>query len=215
MMKDELRALKSLAGPLPAFDMEGAPDNPRLLFSLWFRHAVEAGVAEPHAMVLSTVDEKGAPDARIVILKNLDRRGWHFASTDQGPKGRQIALNPQVALTFHWARLGRQVRIRGLARRAEMHERDADFLARPAGARAIALTARQSDTLASAKELEEALELQRDRMRGTPDLVAPHWSLFIVVPQEVEFWQGDTERRHRRLRYRHEAAGWMREKLWP
>ncbi|MGN8117033.1 pyridoxine/pyridoxamine 5'-phosphate oxidase [Labrys sp. 22185] len=215
MMKDELRALKSLAGPLPTFDMEEVPDDPQLLFSSWFRDAVQAGVEEPHAMVLSTVDEQGAPDARILILKHLDHRGWHFASTDQGPKGRQMALNPQVALTFYWTRLGRQVRIRGMVRRADMHERDADFLARPPGARAIALTARQSERLASPRELEEALELQRERLRQGPDLVAPHWSLFIVAPREVEFWQGDTERRHRRLHYRHGATGWVREKLWP
>lgn len=214
-MKDELRILKSLAGPLPTFDMDEVPDDPRLLFSSWFRDAVEAGVEEPHAMVLSTVDEKGAPDARILILKNLDHRGWHFASSDKGPKGRQITLTPQVALTFYWTRLGRQVRIRGLAMRADMHERDADFLARPVGARAIALTARQSETLASAKDLEDALERQQNSMRERPDLIAPHWSLFIVAPQEVEFWQGDTERRHRRLRYRHEAAGWSCERLWP
>ncbi|MGO4338671.1 pyridoxal 5'-phosphate synthase [Labrys sp. KB_33_2] len=215
MMKDELRALKSLAGPLPAFDMDGVPGEPRLLFASWFRDAVEAGVDEPHAMVLSTVDEEGAPDARVLILKNLDHRGWHFASTDQGPKGRQIAHNPQVALTFYWSRLGRQVRIRGLVERADMHERDADFLARPAGARAIAFAARQSEPLTSAKDLEDALALQQDRMWERPDLVAQHWSLFIVAPQEVEFWQGDAERRHRRLRYRREAVGWSREKLWP
>ncbi|WP_448955923.1 pyridoxine/pyridoxamine 5'-phosphate oxidase [Labrys neptuniae] len=207
--------MKSLAGPLPLFDMEGAPDTPQGLFASWFRDAVEAGVEEPHAMVLSTVDEKGAPDARILILKNLDHRGWHFASSDQGPKGRQIALNPHVSLTFYWPRLGRQVRIRGMARRADIHESDADFLARPPGARAIALTARQSEPLASAQDLEEALELQRQRLRERPDLVAPHWGLFIVTPHEVEFWQGDTERRHRRLRYRQAAVGWSREKLWP
>lgn len=214
-MKDELRRLKSLAGRLPAFDIDEVPDDPRLLFSSWFRYAVQAGVEEPHAMVLSTVDEQGAPDARILILKHLDHRGWHFATTDQGPKGRQMALNPQVALTFYWTRLGRQVRIRGSVERAGPQERDVDFLARPAGARAIALTARQSETLASTKDLGDALELQQDRMRQRPDLVAQHWGLFIVAPREVEFWQGDTERRHRRLRYRQEATGWAREKLWP
>ena len=214
-MKDELRLLKSLTGPFPAFDSDLAPDEPRELFSDWLRDAIEAGVKEPHAMVLSTIDENGVPDARVLILKNLDHRGWHFATTGNGPKGRQIALNPSVALTFYWPALGRQVRLRGMALQAEVHERDADFRARAPGAKAVALVARQSEVLGSRQELENALARQHCRLQGEPDLVAPSWALFIVMPHDVEFWQGDSERRHHRLRYKREKTGWIREQLWP
>jgi pyridoxamine 5'-phosphate oxidase len=214
-MKDELRALKSLAGPFPPFDPDTAPDDPRALFASWLREAIEAGIKEPHAMVLSTVDAQGAPDARVLILKNLDHRGWHFATTDSGPKGRQIAGNPQVALTFYWPALGRQVRIRGLAARAEDMDCAADFLARPNGAKAVAMLARQSGPLESAQDLDMALAQQLRRLEEAPDLVAANWALFIVRPHAVEFWQGDEDRRHGRLRYLRDADGWSRERLWP
>lgn len=214
-MKEELRALKSLAGPFPLFDPDAAPGDPRDLFSNWLRDAIEAGIKEPHAMVLSTVDETGAPDARVLILKNLDDRGWHFATTNNGPKDRQIALNPYVSLTFYWPLLGRQVRIQGVALEASQPEREADFRARPAGARAAALLARQSDVLQSTAELDDGLRRQQQRIADEPDLVAPSWSLFIVMAYQVEFWQGDQERRHERLRYRREKTGWLRDRLWP
>ena len=214
-MKDELRLLKSLAGPFPAFDTDLAPDEPRELFSDWLRDAIEAGVKEPHAMVLSSIDENGTPDARVLILKNLDHRGWHFATTGNGPKGRQIALNPSVALTFYWPVLGRQVRLRGMALQAEVHECDADFRARAPGAKAVALVERQSEVLGSRQELENDLAQQHCRLLEEPDLVAPSWALFIVMPHDVEFWQGDSERRHHRLRYKREKTGWIREQLWP
>lgn len=214
-MKDELRALKSLAGPFPPFEVDLTPDEPRELFSAWLRDAIEAGVKEPHSMVLSTIDENGAPNARVLILKNLDHRGWHFATTGSGPKGRQIARNPSVALTFYWPQLGRQVRLRGMALQAEAHERDADFRARTSGAKAAALIARQSEVLGSPQELEDALAQQYRRLQEEPDLVAPSWALFIVMPHEAEFWQGDSERRHHRLRYKRERAGWIKERLWP
>ncbi|MDE1995804.1 MAG: pyridoxal 5'-phosphate synthase [Rhizobiaceae bacterium] len=214
-MKDELRSLASLAGPFPPFDPDAAAGEPRELFATWLRDAIDAGIREPHAMTLSTVDETGLPDARILILKNLDDRGWHFATTNAGPKGRQIAVNPYVALTFYWPSLGRQVRIRGVALDSGTTERDADFRARSAGARAVALLSRQSDPLLSESELDDGLRRQRQRLAADPDLVAPNWAVFVVMPHEVEFWQGDTERRHMRLRYRRDRTGWIKERLWP
>lgn len=214
-MKDELRALASLAGPFPPFDADAVPDDPRDLFSDWLRDAIAAGIREPHAMVLSTVDGNGAPDARLLILKNLDARGWHFATSGNGPKGRQIALNPYVTLTFYWPALGRQVRLRGTAFEAGEPERLADFRSRSASARAAALAGRQSEPLSSRSELHAAIDEQVRRIHAEPDLVAPNWQLFIAMPHEVEFWQGAEDRLHHRLLYRREKAGWRRESLWP
>jgi pyridoxamine 5'-phosphate oxidase len=214
-LKQRLRALKSLAGPFPPFDPGTVPDEPGALFVSWLQDAIEAGVMEPHAMTLSTVDGEGRPDARVQILKNLDERGWHFATTTSGPKGRQIEANPNVALTFYWSELGRQVRIRGMAVNAGSAERDTDFLARPIGSRAAALIARQSDVLLYANDLVAETAQARQHLIDDPDLIVENWAVFCVVPRDVEFFQGDAERRHQRLLYRRAGPDWVRERLWP
>lgn len=214
-LRDKLRALKSLAGPFLAFDPATAPDDPRDLFSTWLDAAIDAGIREPHAMTLSTVDGDGYPDARVLILKNLDEKGWHFATTRTSPKGRQIEASLRAALTFYWQPLGRQVRIRGAIANLGTAAGNADFRARPVGARVAALLARQSDVLDSDEELARALERQQRRVEQDPEQVAPDWAVYAVVPASVEFWQGDTQRRHIRLRYRRSDRGWTRERLWP
>lgn len=215
MLKDKLRALKSLAGPFPAFDPASALEDPRDLFAAWLEAAIDAGIREPHAMTLSTVDAEGHPDARVLILKNLDQAGWHFATTRTSPKGKQIAANSRAALTFYWQPLGRQVRISGTVVDLGATAGAADFLARPVGARVAALLARQSDVLASDDELRQALERQQQSMEQEPDRIAPDWTVYAVAPVSIEFWQGDTQRRHTRLRYRRSGTDWTRERLWP
>ncbi|MBN9080470.1 MAG: pyridoxamine 5'-phosphate oxidase [Rhizobiales bacterium 62-17] len=214
-MRDKLRALKSLAGPYTPFDPSTAPDDPTDLFAQWLQMAIDAGLREPHAMTLSTVDEKGFADARVLILKNVDEHGWHFAITKSSPKGKQIAANPNVALTFYWPTLGRQVCIRGVACDMGAAVRDADFLARPVGSRAGALLERQSDVLDDESELDNGLEQQRQRIAADPQLVSTNWAVYAVKPAEIEFWQGNEERRHVRLNYRRDGHTWLRERLWP
>ena len=96
-----LRTLKVLQCPFPQFDIDNAPDNPILLFRQWFDLAVTQGVGEPHAMTLSTADADGFPDARVLILKNVDDSGFHFAISGASRKGEQLSARPQAALTFH------------------------------------------------------------------------------------------------------------------
>jgi pyridoxamine 5'-phosphate oxidase len=215
LVSEKLRGLKSLAGPFPGFDPATAPEDPRDLFATWFQQAVAAGVQEPHATTLSTVDEAGCPDARVLILKNMDRDGWHFATGRASRKGRQLDSGPKAALTFYWQPLGRQVRLRGAVRDMGPAARDADFRAKPMGSRAAALLARQSDLLTGNDEFNRALERQRARLVEDPGLVAPDWAVYALDPGEVEFWQGDEQRRHIRLRYRRHEAVWVRERLWP
>ena len=214
-MRELLRGLKSLPGPYERFDPAQAYERPQDLFAEWLLAAVEAGIREPHAMTLSTVDEHGFPDARVLILKNVDKHGWHFAITRSSAKGRQIAHSPHVALTFYWPALGRQVRIRGVARDMGPEAQAADFLARPAGSRAAGLLGRQSEVLASDDELDRALAQQRRRLDEAPGLVAPQWAVYAVWPSAIEFWQADEQRRHVRLRYVPGADGWSTERLWP
>src|SRR6185312_17076028 len=98
--------LASLKGPFLDFNPNEAPNNPIDLFSSWFQIAINEGVSEPHAITLSTIAEDGFPDARVLILKNVDESGWYFATSITSNKGKQLQVQPNVALTFYWKELG-------------------------------------------------------------------------------------------------------------
>ena len=168
-------------------------------------------------MTLSTVDEHGYPDARVLILKNVDHRGFHFAIKGDSPKGKQIINNPAVALTFYWSQLGRQIRIRGVAKELPASECAADFLERPAGSKITALASKQSEALTDRAALDQGLQMAKKKIEEQPDYVAPAWKVFAVAPNTVEFWQGATDRMHQRLNY-HSSEGdetWLRDTLYP
>lgn len=168
-------------------------------------------------MTLSTVDTTGFPDARVLILKNVDDRGWHFASKSDGPKGLQIASSPKVALTFYWPSLGRQIRIRGIAAELSASESAADFLERPLGSRATAMASRQSERMDETVDLGGKIAEAQALIEKEADHVSPLWRLYAVAPETVEFWQGATDRLHRRLRFeKHGESGrWVRCALYP
>ncbi len=216
-VREWLRGLEVFAGPLAEFAPAEAPDEPAELFLEWLRAAVAAGVPDPHAMTISTVGEDGGPDARVLILKNVDAGGWQFAVDARSPKGRQLAAVPRAALTFHWPALGRQVRVRGPVVTEPAESGAADLLARNPSARAEVLLGRQSERLGSTDELRGAMRQALARVEAEPGLVSPEWTLRTVVPAEVEFWQADRSRVHTRLRYeRADRLGpWERHLLWP
>ncbi|MFJ4921056.1 pyridoxal 5'-phosphate synthase [Streptomyces sp. NPDC088725] len=213
---------------LPAFDPDTAPDDPLTLFHEWFGEAVAAGQPEPHTMTLATADGEGRPDVRTLILHDADRRGWHFASHSTSRKGRQLAVRPEAALGFYWPVQGRAVRLRGRVVAASPEESLADLHAHSTGALASALVGRQSEALGSAGELARASEAAWERAGREPFAEVASWTVYVLVPGEVEFFQGDARRRHVRLRYSRGGDGgaggdgdgdagvsWGRELLWP
>ncbi|MFG2921688.1 pyridoxal 5'-phosphate synthase [Streptomyces sp. NPDC048305] len=201
--------------PLPGFDPSAAPPTPLPLFHAWFAEAVAAGQPEPHTMTLATADAEGLPDVRTLMLHDADGRGWHFATHATSVKGRQLAARPHAALGFYWPVQGRQVRVRGTVSPADRAESRADLRARSTGALAAALTGSQSEVLPSREVLVQASEAAWERANAEPDTEAETWTRYTVDPVEVEFFQGDARRRHVRLRYRRDGAGWVRELLWP
>lgn len=217
--RERLRALPALRGPLPEFAPEGAPGEPFALFASWLEEAVAAGVPEPHAVTVSTVDAEGHPDARVVILKDVDAAaGFSFASARASVKGAQLAHTPFAALSFYWPLQGRQVRLRGPVREGSAEESAADFLARHPHSRAVVLGGRQSGTLPSREALVRAVDAARARVDAAPGLVAPEWCVYAVRPLQVEFWQGHPHRLHTRLRYARtspDSGAWERGLLWP
>jgi pyridoxamine 5'-phosphate oxidase len=167
-------------------------------------------------MTLATVDAQGRPDARIVMLHDADEHGWHFASHATSAKGRQLAAAPEASLVFYWAAQGRQVRVRGRVVPTSAEESAADLHARSTGALAAALTGRQSEVLDSVEELARVSQAAWEKARAEPDAPVPTWTRYVLQPCEAEFFQGDEQRRHVRLRYRRAAGGtWERELLWP
>jgi pyridoxamine 5'-phosphate oxidase len=216
-MKEKLRQIPSLKPPLPDVDFSIFPPTPHEAFALWLDDALAAGMREPHAMTLSTSDADGRPDARILILKNVDRRGWHFAIKAGSPKAMQVDSQPQVALTFYWPALGRQIRLRGIATLLPAEECAADFLDRPIGARISAVASRQSEVLEDEGQLEANISKARILFKNTPDYVSPAWRVYAVAPDTVEFWQGVTDRKHKRLRYEltEDKNEWKNAVLWP
>ena len=152
-VRDLLRGLPVFDRPLPAFDTELVPSEPSALFLSWLHAAIDAGVSEPHAMTLSTVDAEGRPDARVLILKDIDADGWQFATATTSAKGTQLAARPHAALSFHWREQGRQVRVRGAVTAADPGVSAADFLAKPDGSRIAGLVGRQSAVLEDPRKL--------------------------------------------------------------
>jgi len=215
--RNELRSTKVLEGPFPDLDFDTFPESPQDAFKQWFHEAVEAGVREPHAMTLSTVDSGGCPDARVLILKNVDSRGWHFAVKADSPKGQQLESNGHAALTFYWPQLARQVRVRGRAVKAAEAESAHDFESRPVDSRVSAVASDQSKILPDRGALTESLakakmKISKDSMAGVEK-----WRVYAVAPDTVEFWQGEASRLHQRLRYVYNTveSQWQKNLLWP
>lgn len=210
-----LRALPVLTGTGFGFEIGEAPADPVSLFVAWLQQAVDADVPEPHAMTISTVDAQGMPRARVLILKAVDDAGWHFAVSSVSQKGRDLAANPAAALTFYWPALVRQVRVVGVVVSDGTQASADDFRARPIGSRAMALTLRQSQPLLDVAELDTEIDKAYHRLAEEPGLVPAEWVSYAVHPNEVEFWQGSPDRRHRRLAYHRVDGGWDRAQLWP
>ncbi|PSM43930.1 oxidase [Streptomyces dioscori] len=210
-----LRAQRVWDTELPDFAPATTPDGPLPLFEQWFAEAVTAGQVEPHTMSLATADAEGLPDVRTVMLHGADREGWHFASHAGSRKGRHLAARPYAALGFYWPAQGRQIRVRGPVTVAPPEVAQADLHARSAGALASALVGRQSEVLDSYGELERASDAAWDRARREPDAPAPSWTVYVLDPDEVEFFQGDARRRHVRLTYRRTDDTWRKDLLWP
>ncbi|MBW1597010.1 pyridoxamine 5'-phosphate oxidase [Streptomyces sp. JJ38] len=185
-------------------------------FDRWFHAAEEAGLHEPNAMVLSTVDAEGRPSSRTVLLKGYDAEGFVFYTNYGSRKGREIAGNPRVSLLFPWHGVARQVIVEGRAERMGRAETAAYFRTRPHGSQLGAWASEQSSTLATREELDALYaELAARYPEGEDVPVPPQWGGFRVVPETVEFWQGRENRLHDRLRYRRTAEGWAVDRLCP
>ena len=191
-----------------------APD-PIEQFASWWE-AAEREVPLPDAMTLATVRDDGSADARMVLLKGHDERGFRFFTNFESNKARQLADNPRAALVIYWRELDRQVRIRGEVARLSEEESDSYFATRAPDSRLGAWSSPQSRPLTDRAELDGLVEQTRERLGGVGEIPRPEfWGGYLLRPDEVEFWQGQQARLHDRFLYRREGEGWKMERLAP
>ena len=210
-----LRGLPVFPDATPEFDTDSLPSEPTTLFLDWLKDAAAAGQLAPHAACLSTSSKEATPNARFLILKDLDDRGWQFATHRTSPKGIELRDNPVAALTFFWPMTARQVRVSGVVSALPTEESAGDFLARPIDSRAATMVGHQSEPLADPDAYSAALDAALRELVEQPDAVDSDWTLYALNPSRVEFWQASTARDHTRVLYEKRAAGWDTTLLWP
>jgi pyridoxamine 5'-phosphate oxidase len=189
--------------------------DPIAQFQRWFDDAQRAGMHEPSAMALATVDAAGHPAARMVLLKGVDARGLAFYTNRDSRKARELLANPKAALVFWWGPLQRQVRFEGSIEEVAAAEADAYFGSRPRGSQIAAWSSTQSRPIPDRAALEAAVRRHEERFADGAVPRPPFWGGYRLVPAVVEFWHGRESRLHDRLRYTRTPEGWRIERLAP
>lgn len=185
------------------------------LFVEWLETAKASEPNDANAMTLATLDAEGMPDARIVLLKDVDARGFTFFSNQESAKGEQLWAHPSAALVFHWKSLRRQVRVRGVVEQVSAAEADAYFASRARESRIGAWASDQSRPLDSRAVLEARVAEKTASFDGQDVPRPDRWTGWRVVPQQIEFWRDRAFRLHDRLRFECDSDVWKRTRLWP
>lgn len=202
--------------PLISGDFTEAAE-PLALFDAWMEEAQKSEPADPTAMTLATVGDDGLPNARMVLLKGVDSRGFVFYTNTESQKGRELAAHPKAALVFHWKSLTRQVRVRGPVERVTDAEADAYYATRARMSQIGAWASKQSSPLESRHAFEKAVAFYTAKHAIGTVPRPPYWSGFRVVPTVMEFWHDRPFRLHDRVEYRRDAPGgpWVKTRLYP
>jgi pyridoxamine 5'-phosphate oxidase len=199
---------------LGSLDIADVDPNPFRQFDKWFKQALDAQLPEPNTMTLATVDPRGRPSARIVLIKGVDERGFVFFTNYESRKGRELADNPHASLLFYWIELERQVRIEGTVVKTSDAESDTYFASRPVGSRIGAWASEQSKAIESRAVLE-AREHEFSAQYGDNPPRPPHWGGYRLIPDAIEFWQGRPSRLHDRMFYTRSGTDWTIARLSP
>lgn len=193
------------------------PENPIELFQKWF-HDVEQSnsVDEANAMTISTIGNDGFPKSRIVLLKKFTWEGFIFYTNYDSEKGKAIANNPNVCLSFFWQGMEQQIIIKGTAEKIAENLSDGYFESRPDGSKLGAWASNQSNVVSSKKELDANLKRYEETFKGKEIPRPAHWGGYIVKPHSIEFWQGRPNRMHDRIRYElQKDYSWKTDRLAP
>jgi pyridoxamine 5'-phosphate oxidase len=197
---------------LRAADLESDPISQ---FTIWYQEAEQALGGNFNAMTLATLDG-GAPNARIVLLRGYDKLGFRFYSNYASQKGHELQINPAAAVVFHWAKLGRQVRVRGQVEQLPAAESDDYFGSRTRPKQIGAWASRQSARLTGRSQLEQQFKDVETRFGDSPVPRPPNWGGYLLIPYRIEFWQSEHSRLHDRFQYDlNDNQSWAIQRLSP
>ncbi|APY07014.1 pyridoxamine 5'-phosphate oxidase [Winogradskyella sp. J14-2] len=197
--------------------LNNIPENPIELFRDWFIEVdTHFNIEETNAMTISTIGLDGFPKSRVVLLKKYTHEGFIFYTNYNSEKGKAIAANANVCLSFFWHSAERQVIIKGTAEKLSENLSDGYFESRPRGSQLGAIASNQSEIVESREVLEKKLKALEQEYDGKEIERPKHWGGYMVRPVEMEFWQGRPNRLHDRIRYQlQEDYNWKIERLSP
>lgn len=201
---------------LRTLEIDQLNNNPLEQFRIWLKEAIDAEVLEVNAMCLSTIGKDGFPNARIVLLKELDE-GFVFFTNYESSKGQELGINPRASLTFFWPEIERQVRISGWVNKITEKESDVYFSSRPYGSQLGAWASPQSQEIRNRELIEQNQKELEEKFTSETIYRPAHWGGFRLIPHRIEFWQGRASRLHDRICFEKETAEspWKTKRLAP
>jgi pyridoxamine 5'-phosphate oxidase len=197
-------------------DEQCVGDDPMHLLNAWMTEVLDTEHEDPTAMVLSTVDEDGHPDSRVVLLKGIDDSGFLFFTNYNSAKGKQLKNKPFAALNFYWPSMARQIRVKGSVKKVSEEQSDRYFFSRPLTSQLGAIASPQSEIIANRSVLDDALNQLIQQYEQNSTICRPeHWGGYCLIPSTIEFWQGRDNRLHDRITYFLEGDRWHHYRLAP
>lgn len=189
--------------------------DPIQQLKIWMNDAISDQKTDATAMILSTIDQAGNPESRVVLLKELTQEGLIFFTNYNSKKGRQIIDNHHVSVVFFWPEMERQIRIKGKAEKISEEDSESYFKSRPMESQLGAWASPQSEVIESRQVLDDNYTYFQKYLESNEIIKPPHWGGFIIRPDYFEFWQGRSNRLHDRIEFIQENQNWLIHRLAP